>query len=151
METLPLPTIPCLASRNAKKYTKVNETVRTEFLRLIVHHNMSIKQASLELNINYSSAKGILAAHRKQQHGPSAVPATTPATYIQTAPGSARRVGVVTMIGGLEVQYQLGWSQPEGQLCPLGQPVRISIPSPTVLLKSPEGDYMDNTSQSRSE
>ena len=70
METLPLPAKSFIASKNNKKYTKVNESVRSEFLRLIIHHNMSIKQASLELNINYSSAKGILASHRKQQNAP---------------------------------------------------------------------------------
>jgi hypothetical protein len=57
----------CSSLPSKKKYSKVNEDIRQEFLQLIIQHNMSIKEASQALNINYSSAKAILASHRKIQ------------------------------------------------------------------------------------
>lgn len=48
-----------------RKYAKLTPELKHLFIRKIVMENLSIKQASELLRINYSSAKAIISAHRK--------------------------------------------------------------------------------------
>lgn len=50
-----------------RKYAKLTPELKDNFLKRIVFDNMTIKQASELLNINYSSAKAILSAHKKSK------------------------------------------------------------------------------------
>ena len=48
-----------------RKYAKLTEDLKMKFVRKIVIDNLSIKQASDLLRINYSSAKAIILAHKR--------------------------------------------------------------------------------------
>lgn len=48
-----------------KKYVKLTPEIKQLFIEKIVFDNLSIKQASEMLRINYSSAKAIASEHRK--------------------------------------------------------------------------------------
>lgn len=56
-----------LESQDRKKYAKLTPEIKQLFLRKIVFENMSIKQASEILRINYSSAKAIASGHKKEK------------------------------------------------------------------------------------
>ena len=49
-----------------RKYAKLTDELKRKFIRKIVIDNFSIKQASELLRVNYSSAKAIISAHRKE-------------------------------------------------------------------------------------
>ena len=49
-----------------RKYAKLTDELKRKFIRKIVIDNLSIKQASELLRINYSSAKAIISSHRKE-------------------------------------------------------------------------------------
>ena len=54
-----------------RKYNKISHTEKIELLNKYLFKNKSIKQASIDLNINYSSAKKIMSNYRlknKQKH-----------------------------------------------------------------------------------
>lgn len=50
-----------------KKYAKLTPELKHIFIRKIVMDNLSIRQASELLRINYSSAKAIISEHRKSK------------------------------------------------------------------------------------
>jgi excinuclease UvrABC nuclease subunit len=53
--------------RPKKKYAKLTPKIKQLFLHQIVFQNLSIKEASENLRINYSSAKAIASEHKKVQ------------------------------------------------------------------------------------
>lgn len=50
-----------------KKYAKLTPEIKQMFIEKIVFENLSIKQASEMLRINYSSAKAIASGHRRMK------------------------------------------------------------------------------------
>ncbi|CAD8066926.1 unnamed protein product [Paramecium sonneborni] len=49
-----------------KRYAKLTEKIKKEFIIKVVRDGSTIRQASQELCINYSSAKAIMSNYRKQ-------------------------------------------------------------------------------------
>ena len=54
------------SAHHERKYAKITDGLKQIFIRKIVIDNLSIKQASELLRINYSSAKAIISVHRKE-------------------------------------------------------------------------------------
>lgn len=98
-----------------RKYAKLTPELKQEFLRKIIFNNMTIKQASELLNINYSSAKAILSLHKKSKtSSPRKITQKLAAKMTGFAELNSERqtngiVGICCSIGGLVIsdhEYQ---------------------------------------------
>ncbi|CAD8142686.1 unnamed protein product [Paramecium pentaurelia] len=52
-----------------KRYAKITEQLKQECIKNVIQKGKTIREASQQLSINYSSAKSILADYRKSQKG----------------------------------------------------------------------------------
>jgi len=90
-----------------KKYTKITNQIKEDFLDLIINQNCSIKKAAEELNINYSSAKTIISAYREKNRkkfkGPSRFHKRAGFREAEENDVEGLSYSVVTSIGGVEV------------------------------------------------
>ena len=100
------------SGENKKRYAKLTPELKEEFLKKIIFNNMTIKQASELLRINYSSAKAILSLHKKTSRStPRKITQKLAAktTCFQDIGESKRGNGIVSMcsmVGGLVVSEQ---------------------------------------------
>lgn len=92
-----------------RRYAKLTPELKQEFLEKIILQNMTIKQASEQLNMNYSSAKAILSVHKKsstflpRKITQKLVGKMSGFAPIEGTQGHNGIVGICSSIGGLVV------------------------------------------------
>lgn len=91
-----------------KKYTKITNQVKEDFLDLIINQNCSIKRAAERLNINYSSAKTIISAYREKNRkkfkGPSRFHKRAGFREAEEADVDVVNYTLATSVGGVEME-----------------------------------------------